>query len=62
MQKLYGIFLTGLILMLSAYAQEKKFEDFIPPASNPVYFESPLSDSKDGLFRERYTFDLIYTF
>lgn len=25
-------------------------------------YESPLSDSKDGLFRERYTFDLIYTF
>ena len=25
-------------------------------------FETPLSDSKDGLFRERYTFDIIYTF
>ena len=25
-------------------------------------FETPLSDSNDGLFRERYTFDLIYTF
>ncbi len=25
-------------------------------------YETPLSDSKDGLFRERYTFDLIMTF
>ena len=49
MQKLYGIFLTGLILMLSAYAQEKKFEDFIPPASNPVYFESPFHTTEARL-------------
>lgn len=49
MQKIYGIFLTGLILILSVNAEEKKFQDFIAPASNPVYFESPFHTSEARL-------------
>ncbi len=49
MHKIYGIFLTALIFAVSVNAEEKTFEDFIPPASNPVYFESPFHTTEARL-------------
>lgn len=49
MHKIFGIFLTALIFAVSVNAEEKKFEDFIPPVSNPIYFESPFHTSEARL-------------
>ena len=49
MHKIYGILITALILALNVNAEEKKFEDFIPPVSNPVYFESPFHTTEARL-------------
>ena len=48
--KLTSILLI-LILSLTANAQEKNeaFEDFVAPASNPIYFESPFHTTEARL-------------
>lgn len=43
------ITLLSLVCICNLYAEEKNFNDFIPPASNPVYFESPFHTTEGRL-------------